>query len=470
MNLLMVAAELGPYVRVTEAADSIASLGKALRQLGHDLTICLPRHPGFEQQGLLMARRLTPLTLANGEEVTVLDGQLASGVRITLLDAPGLFEEGAVYGGEEAYRFGWFAQAVAAFVAWRASHGQSFEVVQVHDWPGALAAVALRRLPELDLPIVLTVHDWQMQGRFSPEQADPLALAPDVLGLCELGGELNVLKGGLLSADAVVAVSESAFQEMANDPAGPLGAWISDQRLGVVGILNGIDYAVHNPATDPLIVSRYDAEDVSNKHRCKSDLLLRVGVELELGRPLVVTVGETTVAAGLQELVSSAPALLRNDLTLVVACDGSDSATQELRHIAEQRADVMAFIHQPDESAVHRLFAAADIVLSPARHDPAGSVVLRAARYGAVPVAQAVGAIRDLVVDADAALETGTGFLYEEATPEALRGALERALVAYAGQAWPRLRRRVMRQDLSWDRPARRYQQMYRQAVASRRA
>jgi starch synthase len=470
MNLLMVAAELGPYVRVTEAADSVASLGKALRQLGHDLTLCLPRHPGFEQQGLLMARRLTPLTLASGEEVTVLDGQLASGVRITLLDAPGLFEHGAVYGGEETHRFGWFAQAVAAFVAWRASHGHSFEVAHVHDWPGALASVVLRRLPELDLPIVLTVHDWRAQGRFRSDHADELGLAPDALGLCELGGELNVVKAGLLSADAVVAVSESAFHEVTNDPVSPLGAWISDQRLDIVGILNGIDYAVHNPATDPLIVSRYDAEDVSNKHRCKSDLILQLGLEVELSRPLVATLQETTLAEGLEQLVLSAPALLRSNLTLVVAGGGTDPFTQELQRIAGQRADVMAFIHQPDEATVHRLFAAADMVLCTARHQPAGSVVLRAARYGAVPVAQAVGALRDLVVDADAALETGTGFLYEEATSAALRGGLQRALVAYAGPAWARLRRRIMRQDLSWDRPARRYQQIYRQAVASRRA
>ena len=468
MDLLMVAAELGPYVRVSEAADSVASLAKTLRQLAHDVTICLPRHPEFEKQGLLVARRLTPLTLSSGEEVTVLDGQLASGVRFVLLDAPGSSERAVVEG--DARGAGWFAQATAALVAQRAVHGQLFDLVHLHDWPGALVGAALRALPDIELPLVLTVHDWRVQGRFALGEAGALALTPAGVAAAELGGELNVLKAGVVLADEVTAVSRSALSELQSDAHDALGAWLGDQNPAVAGIPDGIDYALHNPAIDPLLISRYDAEDVSNKGRSKTDLIRRLGLELAPERPLFGAVGDITSAMGFDLLSAALPALGRSDFALLVAGSGADDLEAELGRHAERRRETVAWVKAPDEALVHRLYAASDVMLVLSRHQPGGASLLRAARYGAVPVALATGAARDLVVDADAGLVTGTGFLFDEPTPDALRAAVQRALAAYASPSWPRLRRRIMRQDVGWDRPARRYQQVYRQAVAARRA
>jgi starch synthase len=473
MDLLMVAAELGPYVRGTEAADSVASLGKALRQLGHDVTICLPRHPEFERQGLLVARRLTPLVLRGGEEVTVLDGQLASGVRLVLLDIPGLLEGGVLepgVSGGDPRRFASFAQATVALVTQRAVHGQLFDLVHLHDWPGALVAAAFRALPEFELPIILTVHDWYEQGRFDRAEAETLGLNGGAAAAAELGHQLNLLKAGVILSDQVTTVSRSALGELASDPSDALGAWIGEQNPPVAHISNGVDYALFNPATDPLLVSRFDAEDVANKGRSKTDLVRRLGLELELVRPLVGAVGEITSAGGFDLLIEALPVLGRNDFTLVVAGRGAESLEQALARHAERRRDEVAFVESPDDTFIHRLYAASDVMLVPSRREPGGATVLRAARYGAVPVAHATGAVRDLVVDADTGLETGTGFLFDEPTADALGAAVQRALAAYRSPAWPRLRRRVMRQDLGWDRPARRYQQVYRQAVAARRA
>lgn len=474
MDLLMVASELGPYVRVTDAADSVASLSKALRQLGHEVTVCLPRHPGFEQHGLLLARRLTPLSSPSGEEITVLDGQLASGVRLILLDRPGLFEDSDTPGGlwspvDEARRYGWFSQAVAAVVTQRSSQGQGFDLVHAHNWQGSLAAVAIRRLPQIELPVVLTVHDWCAQGAFAVSQGADLGLAEDLLEQGELQGQLNALKAGLLGADVLATISQAAFTEFVN-AGDPLGSWVSSRAMTAVGVANGVDYAVYNPAIDPLIVSRYDAEDVSNKGCSKSELLRQLGLELEPARPLVVATGELTVSQGFDVLVGALPGVMRNDLSLVVAGRGDQTIEEGLAEQVQRQANALAWVQDPDETLAHRLLAAADLLLVPSRYEPAGSTVLRAARYGAVPVAHATGAVRDLVVDADAKLETGTGFLYDEATVTALRATLQRGLAAYASPAWPSLRRRVMRQDVGWDRPARRYQQLYRQAIAARGA
>jgi starch synthase len=468
MDLLMVAAELGPYVRVTEAADSVASLGKALRQLGHEVTICLPRHPEFEKQGLLVARRLTPLSLPGGEEVTVLDGQLASGVRFVLLDAPGSVERGMAEG--DARGVGWFAQAAAALVTQRAVHGQLFDLVHLHDWPSALVAVALKAIPDLELPIVLTVHDWLAQGRFQATDAAALGLTPAGMAAAELAGELNVLKAGIVLSDQVTAVSRCALGELVSGSDDALGAWFGEQNPPVAGIPDGIDYALYNPAVDALLVSRYDAEDVANKGRSKTDLIRRLGLELEPARPLLAAVGDMTSAKGFDLLAAALPALARSDFTLLVAGSGAEDLEAEFARQASRRPETVAWVKAPDEALVHRLYAAADLLLVPSRHEPSGASLLRAARYGAVPVAMATGAVRDLIVDLDAQLETGTGFLFDEPTPDALRAAVQRAVAGYAAPAWPRLRRRVMRQDIGWDRPARRYQQVYRQAVAARRA
>src|SRR5262245_22180747 len=139
MEILMVALELGPYVCATNAADAVGSLGKALRQLGHNVTIAVPRQPGFEVAGLLLARRLTPLRLPDGSEVPVLDAQLPSGVQLTLFDAPvlfdrpGVYDDGAADFSDNGRRFALLAQATAALVRQRAEQGTAFDLVHLHD-------------------------------------------------------------------------------------------------------------------------------------------------------------------------------------------------------------------------------------------------------------------------------------------------------------------------------------------------
>jgi len=474
MDILMVAAELGPYVRESAAADSVAALGKTLRQLGHDVTLAVPRYPGFEASELLVAHRLTPLPLPGGGEVTVFDGQLSSGVGLVLFDAPVLYDRPGVYGEggkdypDNAKRFGLLCQAAAALVRQRAGQGQAFDVLHLHDWPAALVPVALRRTPGPAVPSVLTIHDVTRQGSFSSKDLEALGV-PRELNTADgvkLGTRVNALKGGVMFADAITTVSQGYVHEMQTEErAGALGQVLGEKTI--IGICDGIDYAIHNPATDPAIVSRYDAEDTSNKGRSKSALLGELGLELEVDRPLVAAVGELSKPAGFDLVLSALPAILKNDLALVVAGQGQATLSKRLAAAKSRHADRYAFVEDPDDALVHRIYAAADIVLVPSRHEPCGLSQLVAQRYGAVPVAHATGGIIDTVIDCDAHLQTGTGFLFDEDTSEALAGALGRALAACVTPAWGELRRRIMRLDLGWDRPARRYLQVFRQTIGA---
>jgi starch synthase len=475
MDILMVAAELSPWVRETDAADVVASLAKALRQLGHGVSIAAPRYPGFETGGLMLARRLTPLPLPGGGEVTVFDGHLPSGVQLVLFDAPVLYDRPGAYGegdsdyADNAKRFGLLSQAAAALVRQRAQQGQAYDVVHVHDYPAALVPIALRRLPGPAVPTVLTIHDGTRQGTFPAAQLEALGVAGegDVDEGLMLDGRVNLLKAGVVFADAITTVSPTYARELRSaERTSALARVFEETGKEVVGIVNGIDYATYNPATDTQLTSRYDAEDPSNKGRSKTQLLRELNLDLELERPLVALLGPLTKAKGADIVAAALPAILRHDLSFVAAGSGPESLCSKLepdkRH--ENRA---ALLQAPSEAQLRRVFAAADIVLVASRHEPCGITQLVAERYGAVPVAHATGGILDTIVDCDAALETGTGFLFDELSQAGLIGALERALAAYASEAWPRLRRRVMRLDLGWDRPARRYLQIYRHSLAA---
>jgi starch synthase len=478
MDILMVAAELAPYVRETPAADAIAALCKALRQLGHDVTLAVPRHPGFEAGGLLVARRLSPLPLPSGAEVTVLDGQLASGTKLVLFDAPVLFERSGVYEADgdqypdNAKRFGLLGQAAAALARYRAEHGDAFDVLHLHDWPGALVPIALRQSLGPKLPSVLTIHDGRRDGSFSAKDADALGIprelaTPDGV---KLGAKINVLKGGIAFSDAVTSVSPTYARELADGVSfGALGESIAAMGRPIVGITNGIDYATYNPATDPSLTSRYDAEDPANKGRCKTAALRDLSLELVFERPLVLMTGTITKERGFDVIGATLTAILKNDVAVVVAGQGRGDAELEanLVDLAGQNPDRLAIVREAEGARLRKLYAAADLVLIAPRHEPCGDAQLIAQRYGAPPIAHATGGIQDTIVDCDAQLETGTGFLFDKLTQKAVLGAVQRGLAAYHSPAFPRLVRRVMRLDLAWDRPARRYLQIYRQTLAA---
>lgn len=475
MEILMVAAELSPYARQSEAADTIASLSRFLVQLGHEVTVALPRYPSFEDQGLLVARRLTPLKLPSGEAVTVFDGQLGSGVKIALFDAPDLFSRPGVYADERgkelpdnARRFALLGHAAAALAVQRAGQEQPFDVAHLHDWPGALAAIALA---QTDMPLskVLTIHDVERPGSFPLKELANLGIAEalNTESGVRLGSRINVLKGGVQVADVVTTVSPAHARQL-SDPevGGSLARLFESRQEEIFGILPGLDYALHNPSTDTAIAARYNAEAPDNKGTCKTALVRQLELDLDVDRPLVVAVGPLTRPAGADLLPPVARRLATQDVTFVVAGRGAPSLEKALGAKALTERDDYAYVRDVDDAFQRRLLSAADLVLCPARSHRSGLLLRQAQRYGAAPVAQRVGAVVDAVVGCDADLETGTGFLYDEETPDAVVGAVANGLAAYRGGAWGRLTRRLLRLDLSWEAPARRYLKVYEQASA----
>jgi starch synthase len=480
MDILFAASELAPMVKVGGLADVVASLSKALRLLGHRVTIALPRYRALESSGLMMARRLTPMVVEGpGEraEVTLYDGRLGSGVDLLLLDIPGMFDRAGIYGEEgrdyedNARRFGLFCRAVVEVLRQRARAGTPFDVVHAHDWPSAMVTYLLREQQAVPATrSVLTIHNLAHQGIFPRSALPSLGLGDEHFNpeRLEFYGQLSFLKGGILAADALTTVSTTYAREIQTPELGcRLDGVIKTRADKLTGIVNGIDYAVWNPMTDPAIVARYDAEDTSNKGRCKSALLQEVGLEIRPDRPLLASIGRVVEQKGSDLLASALPKILKGDVGVVIAGEGDRALMAKLQAAVAKAPERAAYLGAVSEPVAHRLVAGADLVLIPSRYEPCGLVQLYAQRYGAVPVACRTGGLVDTIVDLDAELETGTGFLYDKPTAAALTGAVQRALAATASPRWGAVRRRVMRLDLGWDRPARRYAQVYRSVVAT---
>ena len=348
MDILFVATELAPLVKVGGLADVVAALSKALRQLGHKVTLAMPRFPPLERGGLLVARRLTPLSFSLGDtqvEVTVYDGRLGSGVELVLFDVPGLYDREGVYGeagkdyADNARRFAVFCRAAAELARQRADAGAPFDVVHAHDWPAALVPVYLQQIEKaarvVPTPTVFTIHNLAHQGLFSAQVLPKIGLGPELFTPenLEFYGKVNFLKGGLVAAKKLTTVSATYAREIQTTERGHgLDGVLAARAADLVGITNGIDYATWNPATDGTLAARYDAEDPANKERCKTAILRELGLPLSPGGPLVLHVGRMVTQKGSDLCVSILPKLVFGGATVVLVGEGDPAINRPCGH------------------------------------------------------------------------------------------------------------------------------------------
>jgi starch synthase len=393
----------------------------------------------------------------------VVDGQLASGVSLVLFDSPVFAEARPIFGegpGGEAdgARFALLARAADALVRERAALGKSPDVVHLHDWPAAPFAALPH--PEGFPPSVLTLHDARRERFFDPRGLGLLGSAAyDDRALVD--GRLSFARLGIAHASAVTTVSTGYASEL---EAGDFGPLLRRRNLPLSGVLDGLDYAVYNPATDSALEARYDAEDASNKERSKTALLRALELELGVDRPLFVLLTDGAGPGALAAARAALPRMLEQDLALVVAGNLDPAVQASLSTLRDEQAGDLGVLAKLDEAQLRRALAAADFVMTIRRGVPCAYDELAAQRYGAFPIAHSSGGVPDVIVDCDAELETGTGFTYDEFTESVLAGVVQRACSAFVKQGFHALRRRLLRRDVGWDRAARRYVQIYRQA------
>jgi starch synthase len=315
---------------------------------------------------------------------------------------------------------------------------------------------------------VFTVHNLAFQGIFPMHEWPVLGLASRLMspaGL-EYHGQLSFMKAGLKFADHVTTVSPTYAREIATHEFGcGLDGVIRGREGSVTGVLNGIDAEIWNPATDPAIAERYDAERLDGKHRCRVALQTELGLQVDDEALLVAVVSRLTAQKGLDLVLAALPQLLAAGVQFAVQGTG-DSALETAFRMAMLSHPGRVHVHVGyDEARAHRLIAGADAIAVPSRFEPCGLTQLYGLRYGTLPIVRRVGGLADTVVDGGAGgggTAGATGFAFDAATPAALTQCVLRAAAVHGDTpAWQAMMRTAMSQPLSWQEPARQYLALY---------
>jgi starch synthase len=472
MDILIVTAELAPFCSDGEVGESIAALGRAIASQGHQVTFVLPKPAHLEELGLMVARRLSALELSDGNKTTVYDGQLGNGIPVLLVESATLQARRGAYADDEGEfsdnfaRVAELAKIAEAIVTGRAGAGKPFDAVLGHGLAGALLPYV-----ELGIPTVLAIHDPTQLGAATNSDLEACALLAESSSrdAFRWDGGVSLLRGGVLAADVVTCVSPKLALEYQNPDASPLAKALRAADKEIFGVAPGVDYAVYNPATDSALPTRFHAEMAERKGLCRAALCRELELDLDTDWPLFCWTGAVTEGSGAAWLADNLKELIKLPLRLVIAGKvGSDHASQALAQqlSASKYAKLGNFrcVDAADAALQRRVLAAADIALCEAG-SLSGHGCRVAQRYGAVPVALDVPGASDAIVDCDAQLNTGSGFLFSDPSAAGFLGAVQRALAATSAPSFGKLRRRVMRQDLGWERAARRYVQLLKVAA-----
>jgi starch synthase len=488
MKVLHVAAEVFPLVKTGGLADVVAALPVALAEQGADVRLLLPGLPAI-LDAVQGARTVIDIGMCFGAmRVRLLRGRMpGTSLPVYVVDAPYLFRrDGSPYQdqqGEEwpdnLQRFALLGWVAAHLAAGDADPLWAPDIVHAHDWHAAMACAYIAEHPPTQAASVFTVHNLAFQGLFAMHDWPLLGASSRLMspaGL-EFHGQLSFMKSGLLFADHVTTVSPNYAHEIATHEFGCGLDGVVRGRVNegaVSGILNGIDEAIWNPATDAAIAQRYDAQQMAGKVACRAALLAELGLDADQNSLLLTVVSRLTSQKGLDLVLAALPELLRAGVQLVVQGTGEPALEAAFR-MAQQANPGRVHVHIGyDEARAHRLIAGADAIAVPSRFEPCGLTQMYGLRYGTLPIVRRVGGLADTVFDvsADALVSAAsasgvspspsTGFLFDAATPAAFERCVRRALeLRGQPQAWGLRVSNAMSQSLSWQGPANQYMALY---------
>jgi starch synthase len=454
MKILMVAAEFAPYAKTGGLADATAGLAFALQACGHDTRILIPRYAGFVHLPAKPLARRRLLRSARLFEVQIPD----SGMTAYLSDTPRLKEVEDIYAGDDrdALRFISLSDAVADVIS---ITGWMPDIVHCHDWHAALVAALLssRRGADRfdDIPTVLTLHNIGYQGVFAPTVFAKYGY-PEISSANDPDppkDHCNFLRTGILTADAITTVSPTYAREIQTAEQGMgLEDAVSSRSNALTGILNGVDYSIWDPRSDPFLGTHYGEAGSEAKHAVKSNLCARLDLPADRRAPLVGVVSRLAEQKGIDVLVDALPAVLSGThLAFAILGTGDAHIEAALREIAQQHPDRIAFKNGYDEELAHWIIAGSDLFVVPSRYEPCGLTQLYALRYGTVPVVRQTGGLADTVQHFEPETGTGNGCVFRDISAVALQRALRTAAGWYANaKIWHSLTANAMRADHSW--------------------
>jgi starch synthase len=479
LKILFLAAEATPYIKVGGLADVAGSLPQVLRALGHDVRLALPRYMTIDGARAGLRVSGTPFGVPVGPDTKlteVLEAE-AAGVPAYFVWDEYYFGRDRVYGyDDDAQRFVFFGRAILKFIK---QLGWQPDVIHANDWHTAFVPTWLATAGQADqffAPVAsaFTIHNVAYHGTTGNTILRFGGLDGHVKHLeVEPPGAINWMARGIYHADVINAVSKRYAQEIQTPEYGAgmdglLKARNADKR--VYGIINGIDYDVFDPATDPALAQHFDVNSLDARALNKSALQKQVSLPVREDVPLIGLISRLVDQKGFDILSAVLDRLFARDVQFVLLGAGDRNYEDVFGALSNRFPSKAAVFLKFDAALAQKIYGGTDMFLMPSRFEPCGLGQLIAMRYGSVPVVRATGGLADTVTEYDPAKGKGAGFAFGNYTGDALWDALSRAMDVWRDRkAWRGLQERGMKSDFSWNASAKKYDELYRKAIGFHR-
>ena len=480
MKIVHAASELYPYMKTGGLADAVGALTGTFADKGHEVSAFLPGYrDALAHPAAAAAERKFRLKIEMGDQFLlgdVLSFSPRKNLTVYLICRDEYFDRRGPYGnGERDYddnadRFTFFCKAVVETMR-LADLGA--DIVHAHDWQAALLPLLLREAERrfgvtLAMKTVFTIHNIAYQGLFSAACFARTNLPDEIFGMdgLEYYGQMNLMKGGILFSDRVATVSPRYAIEIQTPEFGcGLEGVVQSRSDDLSGLINGVDTAVWNPATDALIPARYTAADLAGKRDCRGELLRQCGFDTSFKGPIFGMVCRLAEQKGIDLVLANADFFSGRDCRLIVLGTGDKRMEHDLRKLSQDAPQRVFICTRLDEAMSHLIEAGSDFFVMPSLFEPCGLNQMYSQVYGTIPVVSRVGGLVDTVRDADSDPSGGTGVMCEP-NAASLRDALDRSLKLFANKPrYAAAQQRGMARDFSWKTAAAGYEALYREAL-----
>lgn len=475
MQIVFASAECAPFVKTGGLGDVAGSLPAALVRAGAEVIVMVPKYATIKDEYKAQMEHFSDFYVSLGwrNEYCGLEKLEHDGVTYMFIDNERYFARDYPYGFfDDGERFAFFSKAITESLQ-HLPAGFECDILHCNDWQTALAPVFLREFYQ-DLPLydrvktVFSIHNVAFQGQFSD------TVMEDILGVAHIPAaasqlrcdacSINYMLGALRYADAITTVSPTYASEIQTPEFGEgLDGVLRERSYALQGILNGIDVAGFDPATDKRIAANYTVEDRSGKAVCKAKLQEELGLEVRDDRPLMVMVTRLTRQKGMDLVMYALDRILAGGVQVAVLGTGDRDYEDGLRYFQDKYPGTMAARIEFDPALSQRMYAAADMFLMPSKFEPCGLSQIIAMRYGTLPIVRETGGLKDTVIPYNEFTGEGTGFSFTNFNGDEMGDAVFRAARLFWDNrdAWNQLITQAMSQDFSWTRSADKYLDLY---------
>lgn len=475
MQIVFASAECAPFMKTGGLGDVAGSLPAALVHAGAEVIVMVPKYATIKDEYKAQMEHFSDFYVSLGwrNEYCGLEKLERDGVTYMFIDNERYFARDYPYGFfDDGERFAFFSKAITESLQ-HLPAGFECDILHCNDWQTALAPVFLREfyqgLPLYDrVKTVFSIHNVAFQGQFSD------TVMEDILGVAHIPAaasqlrcdacSINYMLGALRYADAITTVSPTYANEIQTPEFGEgLDGVLRERSYALQGILNGIDVAGFDPATDKRIAANYTVEDRSGKAVCKAKLQEELGLEVRDDRPLMVMVTRLTRQKGLDLVMYALDRILAGGVQVAVLGTGDRDYEDGLRYFQDKYPGTMAARIEFDPALSQRMYAAADMFLMPSKFEPCGLSQIIAMRYGTLPIVRETGGLKDTVIPYNEFTGEGTGFSFSNFNGDEMGDAVFRAARLFWDNrdAWNQLVTQAMSQDFSWTRSADKYLDLY---------